>query len=372
MEKVSKTLHLKKRDGTWYYRRRVPDDIAPKINKKFIQFSLGTKDLGKAITLREEEDVKTTALFEAARNDKPLPLTKTLAIRLVQDYVETQDQKRQNRYLKHPPGNTEESDELKFDIGLSKQILTDRDDPRAMEDVSLARKKILKNSEFVLDEGSIPLSEFSELVRRALVELYRRAGANLNDDYSKQYFDSLFLPDARIRMTFGELCEDFFTQYTEDASNRKISRKRIDKVETHLKLIKEIIGEDTPVKSIDYDLCITFRNTLARVPANRTKLYKDKPLVEVITLAEIDEKPTLAYGTQSDYFRTLNSVLELALNKRLLPNVPSSRMNPSAQRVAAERKRLPFDSEQIRAFFQSEYYRVCELVPHCWTAWQRS
>ncbi len=191
------------------------------------------------------------------------------------------------------------------------------------------------------------------------MELYRRAQARLEDHFSKSFFDHLFSPDAQVSMTFSELCDEFFAHYTDDAQGKRVSKKRIDKVKAQLGLIREILGDDTRVPDIDYDRCLSFRTTLSRIPANRTKIYKDKPLDEVIALAEAKGKPPLAYETQADHLRTLNMVLNLAYLKRLIPNVPSQGMQPSAKKVTAEKKRLPFDNEQIRDFFKSFYYKEC-------------
>ena len=359
MEDLSNKLHLINRDGVWYYRRRVPKDLASRIGKKQIQHSLKTKDLNEAIARREKEDVLTTALFEAAKNDEPLTLTPTLALRLVQEYVEHQDRLWEKRSAASPPKDEAEKLDMKIDISMSEQILTDRDDPRSEENISMAMRKILRQSNYTLSYEDISRDELHEMVRRALIELYRRADRRIENDYSTPFIDHMFSPAAKVRMTFCELYNEFFEQYADDARGKKVSQKRINKVETQLRLIREIIGDDTPVQAIDYDRCMDFRRTLARIPSNRSKIYKNKPLDEVLILAEAAEKPCLAYETQADYLRTLGMVLNLAFLKRIIPNVPSSGMIPSAKKTSADKKRIPFELDQIRDFFKSKYYQKC-------------
>ena len=60
----------------------------------------------------------------------------------------------------------------------------------------------------------------------------------------------------------------------EEASANGTSRKWLDKQTATLGLLREIVGDETPVRSIDFDACLRVRSTLARVPANRSKLYK--------------------------------------------------------------------------------------------------
>ena len=360
MKDLPKKHHLMNRDGVWYYRRKVPTDLISKIGTKVIQTSLMTKDLGEAIKRRELKDVETTALFEAARKDEILPLTQAEAIRMVQKYVEHQDQSREVRYFKNPPRNEVEKFDMKADIGFAEQSLRDLDDPQAEESVGLARKRILKGTSYAQGEkGSIAPAEFDDLIRRGLMELYRRFNARLDDDFSNSFFDQLFRTDAKVKMTLGELCTEYFKQYNEEAGNTGIAQKRIDTVRSHLDLLQEALGEDTPVQAIDYDRCMAFRSTLARIPSNRSKIYKNKPLNEAIALAESEGRPPLAYQTQSGYLGTLNKVLELALLKQLISVVPSKGMKPSAKKTPADQQRKSFDDEQICEFFQSPYYKEC-------------
>jgi Domain of unknown function (DUF6538) len=48
MEKVSSKHHLCRRNGVFYYRRRVPTQLVDAFGKKTIQFSLKTSDLSEA------------------------------------------------------------------------------------------------------------------------------------------------------------------------------------------------------------------------------------------------------------------------------------------------------------------------------------
>jgi hypothetical protein len=71
MNTMSATHHLTRRDGVWYYRRRVPTPLVPKLGKKVIQFSLETSSLKEAKKRRAAEDLKWTTRFEAAEEKSP-------------------------------------------------------------------------------------------------------------------------------------------------------------------------------------------------------------------------------------------------------------------------------------------------------------
>ena len=116
---MSQTNHLIRRNGTWYYRRRVPLALVEHIGSKFIQFSLHTTDLNEAKKRRAVEDIKTAHRFEAAGakssstkfakaplGTKQEPLSQAELKRLVCDYVdrceEGQARARSNPAVTHP------------------------------------------------------------------------------------------------------------------------------------------------------------------------------------------------------------------------------------------------------------------------------
>ena len=371
MSDMAKPTGLARRKGTYYFRIRVPKDLVSVFGKKEIRKSLETTDYGKAKKRRNQMAIEWDARFAQARKtvDQSAsvtaePLTQQQAVRLVQDYVEQMDGEWRRRKAEHYPSMADERREMIIEHAMSEQTLKDPEDPRRDREIWLTSQKILERSGLELGEDSIPYVELWELVRRALLELDRRAQARLVDDFSASHFDQLFShrPSSNAineSPPFGSLCDQYFNIYTQDATTRKIHQQRIDKVKAHLGLVREIIGEHTPVAAIDYDRCLTFRETLAKVPARRKQFYGDKPLKEVIVAAEKAGKPTMGYVTQAGYLATLTRVLELGRRKKLFSDVPSEGLVPIAKKVADEEKRDPFTMEQLHLLFHSEYYAMC-------------
>src|SRR5262249_26318260 len=113
-----------------------------------------------------------------------------------------------------------------------------------------------------------------------LLELDKRRLARLADDHRYAFFDQLFNPSRQPRVSFGELADQYLQLTEEDAETNRLSQKWIDKQRATVALIREIIGGSTPVNAIDYDTCLRVRSTLARIPANRTKIYGTRPQKE--------------------------------------------------------------------------------------------
>ena len=92
MKKVAGNQRLLRRNGTYYYRRRVPVHLVKAIGKKFIVLSLDTTSLKQAKQLRAVKDLEWDAQFGAAEAGHGPPAQSTLsergAVMLIRDYVE--------------------------------------------------------------------------------------------------------------------------------------------------------------------------------------------------------------------------------------------------------------------------------------------
>src|SRR6516165_4484646 len=66
MKTVSANNHLLRRNGVYYYRRRIPAHLVSALGRKFVQQSLDTTSLAQAKKLRTVKDLEWDAQFEAA------------------------------------------------------------------------------------------------------------------------------------------------------------------------------------------------------------------------------------------------------------------------------------------------------------------
>jgi integrase len=125
-------------------------------------------------------------------------------------------------------------------------------------------------------------------------------------------------------------------------------------------LLREIIGDSCPVPEINYDVCVRVRSLLARIPANRNKIYNGLSVEDAITRANAEGKALLSAFTQERYLATLRDILKLALNKRLVPVNYAADLKPlKRDRVAASARRLSFTPKQLKMFFEGSFYRAC-------------
>jgi hypothetical protein len=379
MKTVSGNNHLSRRKCVYYYRRRVPAQLIKPIGSKVIQFSLGTTSFKEAKKLRTAKDLEWDVRFEAcAKNLAPSstgsvassssakapPLSEPEMIRLVHEYVERMDEPLRKRFVSDPPANEQEKLDMWKEAKLDAQIARDRDHPQADQWIYSAGKEILAAAGKSLDDPALPHVVFAEWVRRGLLELDRRRVARLEDDHRPTFFDQVFNPSRPPQVSFGELADQFLQLTEEEAAANRTSPKWVDKQTANVALIREIIGDETPVHTVDYDACLRVRSMLARIPANRTKIYNGVLLEQAIQRAAIENRALLAPVTQQQYLAALREVLNLAAKKRLIAVNPAEGMRPlKRDTVPDSEKRKPFTLEQLRQFMASDFYAECAKHP---------
>jgi integrase len=369
--------HLLRRNGVYYYRRRVPLHLVNTIGKKVGQVSLHTTSLKEAKKRRTLRDLEWDARFEAAAAVGPAdavnqesqlaapgePLDESACLELVRNYVERHDREARKREAKVYPITVEERTEMQIEAEVEAQSLRAHDDLHHQW-VHLAGTEALKATGKSFGDPDVPGEILAELVRRGLMELNRRYRARLADDHSRSFFDQLFDPSRSAKEKFGKLAEQRLRLVEEDATINGLGAKGLDRQRAAIALIREIVGDETFVDAVDYDACLRVRTVLARLPANRTKLYGDLPIDQAIARSEKEGKPRLAPVTQERYLAALRDILDLAAKKRLITVNPAEGLTPiKRDAVAAGDKRKPFTLQQIADFFKSDFYAECANHP---------
>jgi hypothetical protein len=374
MIKVAETHHLQKRGVAWYYRRRVPKNLRPAFGE-YIQHSLGTTAKKTAIRERELLDVEWSKKFEeaeaalkgaATQTEQPTPnqgrvLTEAEAIERVRAYVEKTDERRRKDALAADPLDPHERDEWLKELELELAIARDRAphyDHHAH--VHSYWKEVFRDGQAAIDEPTFPAAAVFDLVKRAGIELERRALARAHDDHRHAFFDRLFDPRQPPAATVRELAEQHLELKREEGEAHKLGAKSIDKKAENLALVREILGDDTLVRDINWDTCRSFLSVLAEVPSHRTKIYKDISLQDAIARAKTDGRPGLAAITQGQYLGALKDLLDLAVNKELIRTNYAKDLRPlKVDDRAPDEKRIPFEIAQLVTFFNSDYYLSC-------------
>src|SRR5262249_34797937 len=154
------------------------------------------------------------------------------------------------------PQSEREKAEMSKEAKIDAQTIRDRDDPQADAWVYSTGKEILQAAGKSIDDPALPYMAFAEWVRRGLLEIDNRYLARLADDHRHVFFDQLFNPSRQPRVSFGELADQYLQLTEEDVATNRRSQKGLDRQRATVALIREIIGDSTPVDAIDYDACL--------------------------------------------------------------------------------------------------------------------
>lgn len=362
------TLYLQLRGNVWTYVRRVPSHLTPFIKGPFIKKSLGVSDKAAAKKMRAFEDARVNALFSEA--EKRLACTAASekvqlstvsperVAELVRHYVEAKDLRSKSELTTHPIENADERTELLEDAHEEVGIFRTPDDPRCDQSIYGARKAIARDAG--ISEDAIG-PQGVELIRRGLLELARRRSDRYEDDFSGRHYDQLFAPGAQeSAYTFGELVDAYVAEKFADYEANGISKKRAEKVAGILDTIREIVGPGTLVRQIDDDIVQMVRHTLAEVPKNRTKIFKNHTLGEAIQRAKATKAPCLGPLSQQQYIAEFKALMVFAARKRHVSFNPAEGLKPLVKdTVPLGKKRFPWSDDQLKGFFEGKFYRQC-------------
>lgn len=368
MATLPDTYHLLRRNGVWYYRRRVPDEHVALFGAKFVQRSLGTKDKAVAKRKRTICDLEFDARVTLGRSPSvagssaPQPdpgISKALLFEYVRRFVADRDRKSLIESAEAEP-TPQQMEEWRQTADEDLSILSNLENPNALTTVQTNARAIAKKSGIDTAAASFPGAEFESMVRKALVELAGRRLARLSGDTGRVFIDALFDPDRPAEVPVSVLAEQYMAQADEEGEARGYAQQGRDKVRANVALVVELIGPTKLVREMNYDECMRVRSLLARLPSNRTKFYPTLSVADAIKRGAAEGRPTLSVTTQGQYLATLRGLLQLAVLKGLLRNNPAEGLQPLARdELSDAEKRDPFSDEQIVRFFTSSFYRSC-------------
>ena len=178
---MPKPAGLVRREGTYYFRLRVPADLINELGRSEIKESLRTKSLGEAKRRRNMRALHWDATFDRLRADHPnaapvttAPLTGEAAIDLIRNYVRQRDGEWRRRSMQQPSRSAETKREAEVELSYTLQLLRDPEHPAMNEEVSLVLQRLFGTHSPELAGESIDRGELFHLIRRAVLEIYRR------------------------------------------------------------------------------------------------------------------------------------------------------------------------------------------------------
>nr|WP_321454607.1 site-specific integrase [uncultured Cohaesibacter sp.] len=398
MQHMAKHPYLQQvKSGIFYYKRRWKAEHAHLFSGKFFRKSLKTKV--RDIALKEywkfeawyqsECNKADKALEEEKAKFKPAPLPSASLdslLAFVNRYVAEEDEaskariahsiydsslyevsERDPAQLVVPSSKPQPKLSLQGmqqDTELELQMLQDPNSQFTNEQIFALKSRILTDAGAPVAAKDDP--QFSEYVHRALIERTKRDLEYLNSSHDHLFASaptptvpSAASPDPETT-TFGTLADIFWEEKCEEYDLNGVSKRSSNKVQAQLDLLREIIGDDTPLSSINDDTIQSLRKTLARLPSNRTKKYPKLSIAASIEQAKKDGQPSIEVLTQRGYLDCMRKAMEVAYRKGLITVNPAIGLKPlKRDKVKLSEKRKPLNEEQIATFFMGQFYHSC-------------
>ncbi len=356
--------HILKRDGRYYYRRRIPSDLVRLGcygKAKDIKRSLKTNDLATANRLAKTVAVEVDEEFEAKRRDAkqgnpPLSAANgdSQAKRklaglsemerrdfIIRAFITSERQEAGRRVLSRDT----EANERRLETARE-DLAALQNSPTYQEIDWLAKTREALEAEGVTIEGGNDplLHELSERLRRASIETAWRTERAMSGKqfagrdplFKALHAESATPSPATGGKTVGDLCGDYLAHNQNKVKNRKLARSTIPKIEMRCRILTDFFGDERRLASLTSDDAISLVDFLPTIPQNAAKRYKGASIVLAAEReAKLQTQRLIHAETAEDYLTGLSAMLNYAVTRRWMIE------NPLKGRLVHERLAKP-------------------------------
>lgn len=377
--------HLLRRGDRYFFRRRVPNELREIIGKKEIKKALGTSDRKTAGRLATIETLKSDELFESKRQEvqhvSPPEARRGISygesVLLVAGWYRqleesSDDWFEANLDIFQKPDELRDAlenchlDEFVFsgggDCGLGRRYQGESGKRQLLD--------ILKENGVEFAGTDQELKRLAALVRKGYLETARNDIKRLNRDHEEHPFENSGrkgqenayaqnfsyprqeAPAMHYGATVGEILNDFM----DEQASKGRANATLRTYGVPVRFLRETLGEKTLLASVDRDRMKELRTLILSLPANATKSYPGKTLMESIRLAKADGKKPIERKTAENYFRNIQAIFNYATRIRKIPFNPIADELFRGNSRATVKPRAQFQIGQLNQLFASPHF----------------
>lgn len=358
-----KTRYLRRRNNTYFFRQRIPNDLLNYFSGTELTYSLPTFDPIVATTLAKHCAVAAERMFRCVRMDKTLDQDSVakLARTFFVDALEQAEAE-----ISELTGGRAEDAEIFADLNLDE----------AKEWAGRLQRNHLRRAEIVakpfLDERGIeiadgnPLSRrFLRMIARAMVEISYIKSCRLRGDYRVAPEDPLFVGALNVHGTDHVTAE---TDASHDVSlsrlfdawrnERQVKPKTLIEWQTAFRMFYEIVG-DKPVRQIGKEDIRLYKDTLLRLPSSMSKKYRGRSVPDVLDTIDDDPAiPRLKAASVNKYLTALGTVFAYAETNGYAEQNPTVGMKVPLPKTNSN-KRVPYSVDDLHTIFSWPVWTGC-------------
>ncbi|MEO5351262.1 MAG: tyrosine-type recombinase/integrase, partial [Magnetococcus sp. YQC-3] len=157
-------------------------------------------------------------------------------------------------------------------------------------------------------------------------------------------------------MTLGKLVD----HYMADLDRRGASSKTKIGYRVIFGVLKELLGDDKPIKEINRQDCRRVRDVLSALPPNSPKRFQGMKMVDVAAKAKEEGIPGRSPGTLRSYLINLTALFNYAVQEEYMASNPAKGLQETIQKVSKKSRWMPFSTEQLQKIFDAPLYRGCK------------
>lgn len=373
---MSKTLHLRRRGGAYFWRRKVPQALLGRMSCNELVRSLQTSDPKQARLRGRLMTVASDKLF-AMIEQQPI-LTTNQIDELLREHFEaclqTDEEQRQRAtpyrsvYTQTPAGYS--LSPLEADLDTLSYLLSDAVDALAGNDIRPVKVRASALAPSAV-EGSPEYLHVCRGLLRLDAELLRLALARRGGDYSVLPDDPLFSATAVSQAQAAPEKQysdpplsEVVPKYLEWLSSQKdVSVHNVGQRKGTLRMLQEFLGE-VPVDSIARADLVEFRDTMRTLPAKHGQLKGWKSLTISEKMSKVDDgdvpddAPLLSDKRIKSQFSEVSGLFQWLVDRKEY----SCDQNPVrdfkwGKGKAARHQRVAFESDELLTLFRQPLWR---------------
>lgn len=354
---------LHERNGTYYFRARVPKDLIAAVGKTEIKHSLKTKNKKLAIQRLRTADAEVEKLFRSCRSQSQLrssanrsngvgvPINRQDIRKIADAYFERIEARSAAAWFEEADltggGNQQLLEAIRDDLAAIGHRLRANDftgwQATALRELSRSGIK-LEGSDALFQELAVLLAQ-AELQKTRNAEA-RALGEIIAPLLRPKLEQSVRPNESDQGPTLSELMDSYQGLPEREGLSSKVhlSYKAI------YRLLLEVFGSDREVATIKRADCREFREIVIKLPPNATKRFPGKSVQEVVALAEEAGLPRITPKTVNNYLNYFSALMAFAVQEGLISVNPAQGLLLKDGRHTRQ-DRLPFSPSELKVIF---------------------
>lgn len=386
MDDMAKKLSgfVRRANGYWYYRARVPKDLHRFCEEREKWIALGTKDeeeakakfhLVAAEKLREYAAIRQKhAAFLSQQSIEPSSKTifvvdreeaVLLAKAYLADRLSTRESLKTARDYQDQEAVEDYRDELRMNIG----------ELCSPDNINAGHFTVVNTARNLLREGGHELqprqrvdAEFLGVVRRMLVALNQIELDRLDGDFRDDPRDAILTGFSNSRhsvehtrlqsMTVRRAIEKFGA---EEISFEPKAAKTLARYKAAFDLLARFLGAETLLRDVVKEQLIAYRDTLLRMPSNYSKRFSaSESFEELIAETRRLKLPVLSFKTREIYISLMKRLFRWAAANDFIRKDISQDIKIGGEKTAGRNKRRSFTVSELNRIFSAPVFTGCK------------